>query len=178
MIEQSQPVTSSGRGRFRLPAYDRGVWRRWAVLTVLVFVPVGGLTGLLFGDPPNGEFDTALAWDSVSQLVGAIAIGVWLWVLPWTAIYFEQVNTRHRSQVSDRSDGKKPGFAIAITALVLGLFFTGPVALAVDFFAWRRISATRIRYARGAATAATAGFAGAVGLIAWLVSGPSHFPGL
>jgi hypothetical protein len=102
--------------------------------------PCRGLTGLLFGDPPNGEFDTALAWDSVSQLVGAIAIGVWLWVLPWTAIYFEQVNTRHRSQVSNRSDGKKPGFAIAITALVLGLFFTGPVALAVDFFAWRRIS--------------------------------------
>ena len=175
MAGRTQPVANERGTQFRLPDYGRGVWRRWIVLTVLVFVPVGALTGLLFGDPANGEWDTALAWHSWWRVLLGVGLGVWIWVLPWTAIYFEKVNRRCRVETGSLGDGKAPGFALAITALVLGILQAGPVALAVDYVAWRRISSTRIRLARGAATAFVAAVAGTEGLIVWLVSPSAVF---
>jgi hypothetical protein len=150
---------ATGRGSRRLgvrfPKYKGRVWLTWGVVTVLLVVPVGALTGLLFGDPANGKLDTALAWGSTQELIRQLLIGVWLWVVAWTAIYFEVVNSRYRARVVGRTSSKTPGFALAVTALVLATFFVVPVAIVLAFVAWWRISATGTRYARGSAVVTT-----------------------
>src|SRR6266568_8426285 len=72
----------------RLPAYGRRVWIRWILITLFGAVPAGALLGFLFGDPANGEFDTALAWGSTRELLKQLGAGVWICTIPWTAIYF------------------------------------------------------------------------------------------
>jgi hypothetical protein len=130
----------------------------------------------MFGDPANGEFDTALSWDSTSEILLALGSGVWIVVLPWTAIYFERVNARYRRGGTGHGDNSKtPGFALAVIALVLGILGAGPVALAFAVIAWLRIRKSGTGYARGVATAVTAAFAGAVGFVVWTASGPTLF---
>src|SRR5262245_25590384 len=118
-----------------MPEYEGKVWLKWLALTLFVFIPAGFLTGLLFGDPANGEWDTALA-GSTGDLVTALVIGAWLWVFPATAVYFELVNSGLRRGRDDPVSKQSPGLVLAIVALSLAMFFAGPLALIVDYPAW------------------------------------------
>ena len=160
-VSVSDATVGSGRRLgLRRPRYERRVWLKWLGLTVLVFVPAGALLGLLmpvleYGVFPRVEPPPA-DWDSPRELAKMVPVGIWLVVVPWTAIYFERVNTRYRS-VDGGASSKTPGFGLAVTALVLAtLFFLWPVTAAVAAVAWWRISATGTRYARGSAMVATA----------------------
>ena len=160
-------------------ATSRGIWLKWLGLTLLVFVPAGALLGLLmpvleYGVFPRVEPPPA-DWDSPRELAKMVPVGIWLVVVPWTAIYFERVNTRYRS-VDGGANSKTPGFGLAVTALVLATLFLWPVTAAVAAVAWWRISATGTRYARGSAMVATAsvGAVVAAGILVGSSSWPSH----
>lgn len=146
-----------GAPSFRPPHYERRVWIKWALWTALVIAPVGAFLGLLGAET---EADIPLA-----ALVGA-----WVFVAPWSAIYFERTNTRYRWALDPSVGPQAPGFGLAVWALVLGCLFLGPIALVLAYFAWKRIGATDTPYARGAATAAVATTSGAITTIGFLLT--------
>ena len=170
--KQKQVGEPTERRRWpRLPEYESRVWLKWVALTVLVFVPIGALTGPLmpyleYGVLPRLE-PPPENWDSRQELLWWVPIGIWLWVVPWTAIYFENVNTRYRVRVGGHARAKTPGFGLAVTALVFSTLFVVPIGVAIACVAWWRISATGNRYARGSATVATV-FATAVPFLVFL----------
>lgn len=156
MTTHSVPHSSHGMPPFRRPHYERRVWVKWALWTVLVFVPVGGFAGL-FGAETEADIPAA-------AFVGAL-----LFVIPWSAIYFEKTNTRYRWARDPNVGPESPGFTLAVWALVLACF-VGPLGLVLAYFAWQTIGATGVPYARGAATAAIATIIGAIETLGWVLA--------
>jgi hypothetical protein len=157
-------ATPARASPFRLPEYDRKVWIEGGLL--IIPLTLAGLLAALFAGNPNDGEATRPAWEA-SDLVVTFGTGIWLFVVPGTAIYFERVNSRYRARSPDTQGDRSQGRALAITALVLATLLAGPLALVIDYFAWRRIAASGVRYASGAAVAAVACVAGVIGSILW-----------
>ena len=143
------PASSVGAEPRLVPPYSWRVWLGWFVISAL-------LAGIV----------VSLVYFTEGVRVDYVVVGVWVFCVPATVIYFELVNSRLRRLLGVDSP-RSPGLPLAAAGLVVGwvLILLGPLVLVLAYLGWRRIRYAGVPYGAGAAAAAVAFVVGALGTV-------------